>query len=104
MLQRHADEIDGAARAHALFDCAEIGFVRLRQIGGEGDDLDTLLRQPMRNGATVESAGCRESNRFSLKVVNVHKNLLKRALKAAAKAQAADTDRTIKGEKDVVRA
>jgi len=62
------DEIDRAAGAHTFFDRTEIGFVRLREIGRAGDDLDALLRQPVRDRATIEAARSRESDGFSFEV------------------------------------
>ena len=43
-LERFGNVIDRAARAHALFNRGEIGFVRLREIGRKARNLDALLR------------------------------------------------------------
>ena len=71
-LQGQADIIDGAAGTHTLFNRAEIGFIRLREVSGKGDNLYALFRQPMRDGAAVQPARGGKSNCLAFKIFDVH--------------------------------
>jgi hypothetical protein len=70
--QIDAEEIDRAARAHALADRLEIGFVRLRQIGCDAHDLDAVFGQPVCDGAAVQPARGGEGDGLALEVGDVH--------------------------------
>ena len=46
----------GARGSHALGDVVDVRFIRLAQIGREGDDPDSLFDQPARDGAAIQTA------------------------------------------------
>ena len=68
VVQRDGDVVGGAARPHPLLDGAEVGLVRLGDVGGEADDLDAVLGEPLGDGAGVEPAGRGERDGLALQV------------------------------------
>src|SRR5439155_3458052 len=68
VVQRDGDVVGGAAGPHPPLDLAEVGLVRLGDVGGEADDPHAVLGQPPGDGARVEPAGGGERDGLALEV------------------------------------
>jgi len=75
LLEGHGNELVGTARPHPPPDVVEARFIRLTEIGRHADDFHAPGGEPVHDCATVQPAGCGESDAFALEIVDIHGGL-----------------------------